>query len=159
MSNLHHCERSHMLLVWQWIPKVAWSSDWLLQGQGSFFIFLYFDKKNSQDKYTACLCYEYTFRLYSDYFAYHSNIQCVAIAWVMSLKKHILTFQKFRASDFCDKVKKIGIKNPLLVYKLEQSLLDNKFSAQQQLPNSPPNLVCIKYDTFLFGFSVTNLPW
>ena len=26
-----------MLLVWQWIPKVAWSSDWLLfKGRAAF---------------------------------------------------------------------------------------------------------------------------
>ena len=36
-----------MLLVWQWIPKVAWSSDWLLfKGRAAFYaFFLYFDKK------------------------------------------------------------------------------------------------------------------
>ena len=45
--NIGDVPRSHMLLVWQWIPKVAWSSDWLLfKGRAAFlFIFLYFDKK------------------------------------------------------------------------------------------------------------------
>ena len=32
-----------MLLVWQWIPKVAWSSDWLLfKGRAAFLFFIFF---------------------------------------------------------------------------------------------------------------------